>query len=162
LDNEEDTFFEDRSLEHRARQTLVHTPGTARGFPTEAQPQEEASSADVAQVHGTSLEAIMRLKEENMKANEKIRAMDREKKTVVKKPDEELRGRFQERDTPSQSQLIDLEEQACPFEGAAETLKMQNEDLEAKVRAAAREKIDFMHKCQAADNQQKAMKTEID
>jgi DNA repair exonuclease SbcCD ATPase subunit len=158
LDNEEDTFFEDRSLEHRARQTLVHTPDTAS---TEVQPQEEPSSADVARVHGNALQAIMTLKEEVMKANEKIRAMDRENKTVVKERDE-LRGRLQGRDSSSQSQLIDLEEQVYRFEGAAETLNAQNEDLEAKVRAAAREKKDFMHKRLAADNRQKTMKTEID
>jgi hypothetical protein len=161
LDNEEDTFFEDRSLEHRARQTLVNTPDTARSIPTEVQPQEGPSSADVARVHGNALQAIVRLKEELIKANEKIRAMDRENKTVIKERDE-LRGRLQGRDSSSQSQLIDLEEQGYRLEGKAETLKAQNEDLEAKVRAAAREKKDFMHKRLAADNRQKAMKTEID
>lgn len=161
LDNDEDTFFEDRSLEHRARQTLVHTPDTERSIPTEALPEEEPSSADVARVHRNALQAIKRLKVELMNANEKIRAMDRENKTVVKERDE-LRGRFQGRDSSSQSQLIDLEEHVYQLEGTAETFKAQNADLEAKVRAAAREKKDFMHKRLAADNRQKAMKTEID
>jgi hypothetical protein len=161
LHNDEDTFFEDRSLEHRARQTLVHTPDSARTIPAEVQPQEDPSSADVARVHGNALQALVKLKEELMKANENIRAMDRENKTVVKERDE-LRGRLQGRDSSSQSQIIDLEEQVYRLEGTAETLKAQNEDLEAKVRAAAREKKDFMHKRLAADNRQKEMKTEID
>ena len=161
LNNDEDTFFEDRSLEHRARQTLVHTPDNDRSIPIEALAQEEPSSADVARVHRNALQTIMRLKEELVNANEKIRAMDRENKTVVKERDE-LRGRLQGRDSSSQSQLIDIEEHAYRLEGTAENLKAQNHELEAKLRAAAREKKDFMHKRLAADNRQKAMRTEID
>jgi hypothetical protein len=171
LNNEEDTFFEDRSLENRTRRSLEQsTPQTnktvsvgLREQNSIASPQKQLqypSSEDVARVHHNALQALIVLKAELMKANEKLHQVTNEKENISGERDQ-LRNQIKEQEMVSHSKVLSLESQVADLQQTSETLKSENEKMDVKARAALREKKEYMHKRLAWDNRQRDSKTQL-
>lgn len=161
LNDEDDTFsecFEDRSLAHRTRRSLEKIP---EQIPYQV---EESASAslddapnpspdDVARVHDSALQALIKLKEELTKANEKNKTLARE------------RDLFKQQLEEQEHMAKDVQDESMSVE---ESLKSENQNLtrekdelisEKKILQAKlqREKKEAMNRKLAADNRQKEL-----
>ena len=188
LDNEEDTFFEDRSLGKRAQRSLVTTPRNKRDVsdslssslqpsPARYMNQREVSKNDREMSHtsansspfrGNSLQTLIRMKEELARANEKLKTMEQRNRILVGERDD-LGNKLREQDEISRNQVMELKLELSRLQGISETMQTQRQDwssekkrLEEQIRGAAREKKELMHKRLASENRQKELKVQID
>jgi chromosome segregation ATPase len=209
LNNDEDTFFEDRSLEQRTQRTLVTTPltksspdhdnriSTAQRSPLSTvqssppgsltqqhqpqleqlprlqQPQEDTteqqrdaslySSGDIS-----SLQVLIRMKEELARAYEKLKTIEQANQLLAGERDS-LSRQLEAQQVNEQAHVTELKVNLSRQQGVLDTLRSQKEEwqqeksrFDEKVRVAAREKKDLMHKRLASDNRQKELKLQLD
>jgi hypothetical protein len=188
--------FEDRSLARRTQRSLTHTTpevnkksrstatasdasvqqpsivssvgGQRTSTTTTTDAEQHPSSEDVTRVHGNALHALMRLKEELIKANEKNQALQH--------TNQQMAAQRQEQESTFQANVQELRRAVSSLQETNSTLESQNDeltrekgewahqkkDLEVKLRTAAREKKESMHRKLAADNRHKELRSQLD
>lgn len=115
---------------------------------------QDVSTGDVLRVHQSSLDTLMKMKEELIKANQKKEALQQEKDSLQQERDT-IRQEFQ---TYKAGQGYQLEE----LKIEKQTWVKEKRDFEVQLRAADRLKKDNMHRRLAADNRQKEFKTQLE
>ena len=183
LNNEEDTFFEDRSLEQRAHRSLIATleaksnrqsPAPTSEIASEpferkqVQPVDSSREQDVSYFSGPSLHALIRMKEELVRGNEKLKTMEQGNRILVGERNS-LKRQLNEQEIMSNRQLMEFKVEVSRLSGVAETMQAQKDEwmneksrLEERIRGAAREKKDLMHKRLASENRQKELKLQLE
>ena len=188
LDNEEDTFYEDRSLGMRAQRSLVTTPRnkldksdtlspSLQPSPARFSYQQDESKIDrevsynsgnSSPFRGNSLQTLIRMKEELARANEKLKTMEQRNRIIIGERDD-LERKVKDQEDISRNQVMELKLELSRLHGVSETMHSQRDDwasekkrLEEQIRGAAREKKELMHKRLASENRQKELKLQID
>lgn len=117
----------------------------------------DPSSDDVVRVHESALQAIIRLKEELLRANDRNEMLKGQQQTLMEEKDEVL-SRFHQ-------VHMDLEEkqhQLHSLELDRSDWQQDKRELERQLRSTVRERKDAMHRKLAADNRQKEWKGQLE
>ncbi|CAJ1942560.1 unnamed protein product [Cylindrotheca closterium] len=148
-----------RSIPSHTASPVAHLPSPRNLSQSRSQSphqsrSQDISSDDMLRVHKSSLDTLMKMKEELMKANQTKEALQREKQALQKERDT-IRQEFQtyKADQGYQLQQLKVEKQ---------TWVREKRDFEVQIRTADRLKKDNMHRRLAADNQKKEFKTQLE
>lgn len=117
----------------------------------------DPTSDDVVRVHESALQALMRLKEELLRANDRNDALEEQQRVLMEEKDKILDSFHQ-----THLDLEEKEQQLKDMEMDRKEWQREKTRFESQLRSSTREKKDAMHRKVAADNRQKDWKVQLD